>query len=145
MKLSTKSRYAVRALIDLITHYEGKPILIKDIAKRENISERYLENIFTQLRAGGILISMKGKNGGFLLAKDPKEITIYDIVKVIDGDIVLVECIMNVLFCDKAPNCVTRELWKSLSEKIKEELQKYTLQDLVDKKEIIENANKKSN
>ena len=131
MKLSTKTRFATRALLDLAVTSKGKPVQIRTIAKRQNLSIRYLENIFTVLRAGGILLSTKGRGGGFSLAKDPLKITILDIVELVDGKISLVHCIDSPTSCDRSLNCVPRDVWKNLNSNLKKTLSATTLNDLI--------------
>jgi len=131
MKLSTKSRYAVRAMVDLAVHYKKEPVQIKDIAKREKLSVRYLENIFTQLRADGILNSEKGKGGGFYLSRKPTQITMLDIVQSVEGKLSIVDCVDFPSRCKKASICVSREVWQKISIGVKKILKNITLQDLI--------------
>lgn len=131
MRLSSKTRYAVRALIDLAINYKGKPILIKDIAKRQRISVRYLENIFTVLRAGGILNSNKGLGGGFYLKKVPEHINMLDVVNLLEGGVSLVECVDSNIICNISKKCVTRNVWSNLNDVIKKNLASVTLEDLI--------------
>ncbi len=133
MKLSTRTRYAVRALVDLGVNYKGRPIQIKDIAKRQKLSVRYLENLFTVLRAGGILISEKGHGGGFSLAKNPKNINILEVVELVEGKISLVDCLVNYTICDNIPTCVTHDIWREINDTIIANLKKITLKSLIEK------------
>lgn len=131
MIISTKSRYALRALIDLAAHYSGKPVLLKEIAKRENISIRYLENIFTKLRTAGLLKSVKGRGGGFLLARDPENINLLDIVLLLDGDTAISQCVGEPLACKRSKICVTRGVWVDLNNNLREYLESVTLNNLM--------------
>ncbi len=131
MKLSTKSRYALRAIIELDSLSNGKPIFVREIAKRQDISERYLENIFTQLRSSGILISLKGKNGGFKLAKEPKEISLIDIVTAVEGKLSIVECASNVNSCERASECISREIWTEINNTLVEKISSYQLDEII--------------
>ena len=131
MKLSTKSRYALRAIIELDAMSEGKPIFVREIAKRQDISERYLENIFTQLRASGVLISIKGKNGGFKLAKDPKEINLLEIVTAVEGKLSIVECAGNPNSCAKSADCVSRDIWDEINTTLVEKIGSYRLDEII--------------
>ncbi len=133
MRLSSKTRYAVRALIDLAVNYKGRPVLIKEIAKRQNISVRYLENIFTVLRAGGILHSNKGSGGGFYLDKEPKFINVLEVVNLLEGGVSLVECVDSSIECHIVKKCVTRDVWSNLNEVIKKNLASVTLDNLIKK------------
>ncbi len=131
MRLSTKARYAVRALVDLGAHENGTPLQIKDIAARENLSVRYLENLFTLLRSANILKSSKGKNGGFLLARNPEDITIREIIEVVEGDLAVVSCVIMPDSCDKALNCTTRKVWNKMSKALINTLNSITLAELI--------------
>lgn len=131
MTISTKSRYALRALIDLAVHYSGKPVLLKEIAKRENISLRYLENIFTKLRTAGLLKSVKGRGGGFLLARDPENINLLDIVLLLDGDTAISQCVDEPLACKRSKICITRGVWVDLNNNFREYLESVTLNNLM--------------
>ena len=131
MKLSTKSRYALRAIIELDAISNGKPVFVREIAKRQEISERYLENIFTQLRSNGVLISLKGKNGGFRLAKDPKEITLLDIITAVEGQLSIVECATNDNTCERSADCVSREIWREINATLVEKIGSYRLDEII--------------
>ncbi|MCM8767982.1 MAG: Rrf2 family transcriptional regulator [Candidatus Omnitrophica bacterium] len=133
MKLSTKTRYGLRALIDLGVHYKGRPILVKDIAKRQDLSEKYLEHIMLILKGGRILRSIKGGKGGYMFLKDPSEITVREIVEILEGNISPVECVDKKEICDRSDNCVARDLWSMLKERINEFLEGITLKELIDK------------
>jgi len=131
MRISTKSRYAIRALLDIAVNYVGEPVQIKEIAKRQGISERYLENILTLLRAAGILLSEKGKGGGFTLAKEPSEINMFDVIQIVEGKISIVKCVTTPSTCVHSPKCVARDVWTKLSNGMKRTLSSITLQDLI--------------
>ncbi|MCM8803438.1 MAG: Rrf2 family transcriptional regulator, partial [Candidatus Omnitrophica bacterium] len=93
MKFTTKTRYGIRGLIELGLNYKGRPVLVKEIAKRQNISERYLEHIMLALKKGGILRSIKGGKGGYMFLKDPSEIKISQIIEILEGPLSPVECV----------------------------------------------------
>lgn len=131
MKLSTRSRYGVRMMADLADHYGKAPVFLKDIAKREDISEKYLSLIVIPLRSSGLIQSIRGAHGGYILAKPPEEITVQDIYGALEGEICLVDCVKNSDNCSRAYTCPTRDVWSHLSEKIKEALDSVTLADLV--------------
>ena len=131
MTISTKSKYALRALIDLAVHYRGKPVLLKDIAKRENLSIRYLENIFTKLRTAGLLKSYKGRGGGFSLAHDPVNINLLDIVLLLDGDTAISQCVDEPSACKRSKICITRGVWIDLNNNFREYLESVTLNNLI--------------
>ncbi len=131
MKLSTRCRYAVRSLLDLTLHSNGSLVLLKDIAKRQSISVKYLESIFATLRRAGVIKGIRGAKGGYMLIKDPAEVTIYDIIFAMQGFIAPVGCVEDTCSCNRVENCVTRGLWSKLTDSISETLKSFTLADLV--------------
>ncbi len=116
MRVTTTSRYGVRALFDVAYHGGGQPTQIKDIARRQNISQRYLEQIFNKLLKAGLLKSRRGPRGGYMLAKDPSEISIGDIINAAQGPIVPVRCLSEDPTvrkdCDILDSCITRHIWR---------------------------------
>ena len=131
MNISTKSKYALRALVDLAAHYNGRPVLLKDIAKRENISVRYLENIFTRLRKDGLLNSSKGRGGGFFLARDPADINLLEIVTFLEGETAVSHCVDELSACTRAGVCIARGVWVNLNKIYTDYLESVTLNSLV--------------
>jgi Rrf2 family protein len=134
MKLSTKGRYGVRLMIDLALHYGEGPIFLKDIAKRQEVSEKYLWNLTMPLKIAGLINSARGPQGGYTLAKQPSEITLKDIVHVLEGPLCIVECVSNLSFCKRFQTCIARDVWRDISDKISQTLESITLQDMVEKK-----------
>ena len=134
MKISTKGRYGIKALIDLVMNSENESVTLKTISKRQNISERYLEQIFSALRKSGIIIGRKGAQGGYTLAKDPKEITISEILRVLEGESLLVDISNDEV--DELGSFINENLWKGINDKINEYFKSITLQDLVDKYQL---------
>ena len=134
MRLSTKGRYAMRAMLDLALHYGEGPILLKDVAKREQISERYLEQIILSLKAAGLVNSTRGARGGFMLAKPPSQIRLIEVMQVSEGSTAPVECVSDPEICSRASLCVTRDIWLEMKTAINEILESTTLQDLVQRK-----------
>jgi len=133
MKLSTRGRYATRALLDLALHRGGGPTLLKDIAQRQQISVRYLEHLITPLIAGGILRSTRGARGGVWLTKSPEEIRLSEVIQLVEGPLSVVECINNPEICSRSAFCVTRDVWDELKKVMNEVLESTTLQDLVER------------
>jgi len=133
MKLSTRARYATRALLDLALHQEEKSVILKDIAQRQQISLRYLEHLITPLIAGGIMRSTRGPRGGVSLAKSPEEIKLSEVIKLLEGSLAPVECVNNPEVCSRATFCVTRDVWSELKKVMDEVLESTTLQDLVER------------
>ncbi len=134
MKISTKGRYGIKALIDLVMNSENESVTLKTISKRQNISERYLEQIFSALRKSGIIIGRKGAQGGYTLAKDHKEITISEILRVLEGESLLVDISNDGV--DELESFINENLWKRINDKINEYFKSITLQDLVDKYQL---------
>ena len=116
MKISTKGRYGIKALIDLVMNSENESVTLKTISKRQNISERYLEQIFSALRKSGIIIGRKGAQGGYTLAKDPKEITISEILRVLEGESLLVDISNDGV--DELESFINENRWKGINDKI---------------------------
>ena len=133
MKLSTKGRYGTRALLDLALHQGEGPVLLKDIAEREQISVRYLEHLITPLIAGGILRTTRGAKGGVSLAKPPEGIKLSEIIQLLEGSIAPVECVNSPGICSRSKSCVTRDIWGELKQAMDGILESTTLQDLVER------------
>ena len=133
MKLSTRGQYATRALLDLALHSDEEPVLMKDIARRQQISQRYLEHLVTPLIAGGILRSTRGAKGGISLAKPPEQVKLSELMQLVEGSLGLVECVTNPDVCDRSKSCVTRDVWCELKNAISGVLESTTLQDLVER------------
>ncbi len=116
MRITTTSRYGVRALFDVAYHGGGQPTQIKDIARRQKISQRYLEQIFNKLLRAGLLKSRRGPRGGYMLARDPSQISVGDVIGAAQGPIVPVRCLADEqnrrTRCDILPTCITRHVWK---------------------------------
>jgi len=131
MKISTKIRYGTRAMLELASHYGEGPIELKEIARRENVSLKYLEQVIVPLRTAGLVKSVRGSKGGYLLAKPPSEVCLKDLVEILDGPIHLIECLNDPRVCQKIPSCVTRDIWKEVSEAIHGIFHSITLEDMV--------------
>lgn len=133
MKISTKGRYALRLMIDLAQHNTGEMIRIKDVSQRQNISEKYLEQIITSLKRAGYVKSLRGAQGGYRLARDPKEYTVGMILRLTEGNMAPVSCLEDEENeCSRAGSCISLRLWKMLDEAIKGVIDRVTLQDLID-------------
>ncbi len=143
MQLSTKSRYAARALVELALEYGQKPVKLKDVAARQEISLKYLEQVMFPLRISGYVKTHKGSKGGYVLAKPPQEINMYDIVKTVEGSLSPVDCVDNPDTCQRIDNCVTRKVWVGLKEAIYNELSKISLAELAERQRLIHQTMKK--
>ncbi|SKA75890.1 transcriptional regulator, BadM/Rrf2 family [Clostridium sp. USBA 49] len=131
MKLSTKGRYGVKAMVDLAIHYGGEPVSIKSISERQKISEYYLEQLFSSLRKANLIKSVRGAQGGYVLNKAPKDITIYDIMEVLEGPIEISSCLEK-NDCNNVDCCATRLLWAKLKNSFDSVTKTTTLQDILD-------------
>jgi len=131
MKLSTKGRYGVKAMVDLAINYGEQPISIKSISERQSISEYYLEQLFSSLRRAKLIKSVRGAQGGYILNRAPEEITIYDVINVLEGPIEISDCLEEGS-CNKIDCCATRLLWKKIKNSIDSVTSSITLKDIVD-------------
>ena len=134
MKISTKGRYALRLMLDLAMNSAGQPVSLKDVAKRQEISDKYLEQIISVLNRAGYVRSVRGAQGGYLLRKAPEEYTVGMILRLTEGSLAPVPCIEedNEVECDKREECVTVILWKKIDDAVNSVVDHTTLQDLVD-------------
>lgn len=133
MKLSTRTRYGLRAIIELAEHNGEAPLQTKVIAGSQDISVKYLEQLMTILRSAGFVRSIRGSKGGYMLAKSPNQIRLSDVFDCLEGHVTTVECVEDRSFCERAEDCVARQVWAEVQQAIKNVLQSITLQDLVDR------------
>jgi len=138
MKLSTKGRYGMRAMLDLAQHYDDGLVLVKDVARRQEVSERYLEHLFLSLKTAGLVKSVRGAHGGFTLARAPDKIKLMDIISVSEGPLALVDCVVDASVCPRSSKCATRDLWRELQSAMGAVLSSQTLQDLIERQQIKE-------
>ncbi|MFP4418019.1 MAG: RrF2 family transcriptional regulator [Chitinispirillaceae bacterium] len=134
MKLSTKCRYGARALVEIALHFGDTPAKRKDIAAIQGLSDSYLENILITLKTAGIIETVRGAKGGYILARLPERITLFDIVTALEGSLSLVDCLDKPDSCSKIDTCVTRDVWRRVQEAEEEVLRNTTLRDLMDKR-----------
>ena len=133
MKISTKGRYALRMLIDLAIHREEEYISLKDIAERQNISKKYLEQIVPMLNKSSLLRTIRGNKGGYMMAKKPSEITVADVLTATEGSLAPVSCLdFEPNECPMAENCSTLYIWEGLYKNIREYLTGITIEDIVE-------------
>ena len=133
MKLSTRSSYGTRMLVDMAQHYNQGPVQLGEIAKRQNISVKYLEQIIIPLKKAHYVESVRGPKGGHLLAKPPAQITVAEIVQLLESGNGLVECTEHAEVCQRAPSCPTRFVWQEASRAMIDRLKAVTLADLVER------------
>lgn len=132
MKMSTKTRYGTRLMLELGLYYEQGPLLLKDIARLEDISEKYLSQIVIPLKNAGLVNSFRGARGGYVLARQPAQINMREIVEVLEGGITLVDCVNRPTSCVRISQCVTRTLWDEMGQRMIQVLEEFTLADLVE-------------
>ncbi len=140
MKISTRGRYGVRMMLDLAMHEGHGPVSLKDIAARQEISEKYLSNIVPPLRNAGLVVSVRGSRGGYALGKKPREITLKDILLVLEGPMCLVECTGQPKICRRADECLMRDIWAQVSDRILDTLGTFDLETMVEQQKSKEHA-----
>jgi len=136
VKLSTKGRYGVRLMLDLALHAGDGPVALKDIAARQDISEKYLSNLIPLLKNAGFVHSVRGSQGGYTLARPPRELTLKDILLVLEGSMCLVECAEKPLLCQRSEDCLMRDVWCEVTGKMFEALESYTLEALTERQKL---------
>ena len=140
MKLSTRGRYGVRLMLELALHYGEGPILLKDIAERQGISEKYLWQLINPLKTTGLVNSLRGAHGGYVLGKPPEAISLKAILQILEGPLCLVDCVDNPSLCERAPSCISRDIWGEASKNMQQTLEDTTLAAMVERqKEKLKN------
>ncbi len=133
MKISTKGRYALRLMLDLALYSDGEPVALRDVSERQDISDKYLEQIVTPMSRAGLVRSVRGAGGGYLLTRAPQEYTVGEILRVQEGSLAPVTCAENGSCCCKTGHCVTQEVWEKINQAVSGVVDNMTLQDLVDR------------
>lgn len=133
MKISTKGRYALRMLLDLAMNGDGGYVALKDIAERQNVSKKYLEQIVPILNRSDILLTNRGYQGGYKLARLPESYTVGEILRLTEGSLAPVPCAENSASCERAADCITLPLWQGLNKAVNDYLDSITLRDIIDK------------
>ena len=136
MKISTRGRYGTRMMLDLAAHHDQGPTPLREIAKRQDLSVKYLEQLIIPLKAAGYIRSVRGARGGYTLARKPDKISVGQIIKVLEGCLSLVNCVEDPKICEREKNCPTRDIWLRMSERLMEELSSLTLSDVLDGKKL---------
>lgn len=132
MKISTKGRYALRMMLDLATYHTGGPVSLKDVAGRQEISDKYLEQIISVLNKAGYVKSVRGAQGGYLLKKDPSEYTVGMILRLTEGDLAPVSCVGDSKDeCNRKAGCVTVRIWQQINDAVNNVVDNITLADLL--------------
>jgi Rrf2 family cysteine metabolism transcriptional repressor len=141
MKLSTRTRYAMRAVLQLADNFGKGPLQTRVIAKQQDISIKYLEQLMSTLKSSGLVRSQRGAKGGYVLANPPNQIKLSEIFDVFEGPVVTVECVANENYCARAADCIARQVWSEVQWAVKNVLQSITLQDALDKAKKSQPAN----
>jgi Rrf2 family protein len=140
MKLSTRGRYGVRLMLELALHYGEGPILLKDIAERQGISEKYLWQLINPLKTTGLVNSQRGAHGGYVLGKAPEAISLKTILQILEGTLCLVDCVDNPSLCERSLSCISRDIWGEASKNMQQTLEDTTLAAMVERqKEKLKN------
>jgi len=135
MKLSTRTRYGLRLMFELASKEKFEPMLLREIASRQDISEKYLSQIIITLKISGLVNTYRGTHGGYVLSRPSKDISLYEIVEPLEGDLSLVDCVSFPDVCDRSAMCPTRGVWNEMSSLLKNYLKGVSLADLVEGKE----------
>jgi Rrf2 family protein len=136
MKISTKGRYSVRFMIDLVLNGGNGPVLLRDVSRRQGISEKYLGHLVPLLKNAGLIHAMRGAKGGFTLALLPRDITLKDIVAAVEGPICLVGCTQDPGCCQRSANCTARDFWDEATRSISEILASFTLESMAERQRV---------
>jgi Rrf2 family protein len=130
MKISTRARYGLRLMVDLAVKHGKGPILLKDVSRSQEISEKYLSQIIIPLKTAGLVKSYRGAHGGYTLQRAPEEINLHEVISALEGDLSLVECVSSPTACNRTDICVTQGVWAQVSRAIAGTLAGITLADL---------------
>jgi Rrf2 family protein len=133
MKLSTRTRYAMRAILELANNFGKGPLQTRVIAKNQDISIKYLEQLMATLKSAGLIRSQRGAKGGYILAQPPEKIKLSDVFDAFEGPVVTVECVANENYCKRAADCIARQVWSEVQKSITKVLESITLKDALDK------------
>jgi len=138
LRLSTKGRYGVLAMVELALHYGQGPVSIKEISEKQNFSDSYMEQLFSTLKNAGLVRSLRGAHGGYVLSRDPSDISVGDIIRALEGPIEIAECTNeNDNFeCIKSLDCLTRGLWEDIRDSINNVIDHRSLRHLLENKSL---------
>lgn len=132
MKISTKGRYALRLMLDIANNSKERPVSVKDIANRQGISDKYLEQIISVLNGAGFVKSVRGAQGGYLLKKKPEEYTVGSILRLTEGSLAPTSCVEEEGSCDRIDKCVTAKIWKQINDAVNNVVDNITLADIME-------------
>lgn len=132
MKISTRARYGTRALLDIAQHSDKGPVVLKDIAQRQDISEQYLVHVIAPLKVAGLIRSIRGVRGGFVIAKPPSQIKLDEVIQILEGSIAVVPCVDDPKVCSRVNSCIAHDVWGEMTSAMGQVLRSRTLQDLME-------------
>lgn len=138
MKLSTRGRYGVRAMLELALHPGEGPIALQELAQRQGISAKYLEQLLIPLKASGLVNSVRGAKGGYMLAVSPEKVSLYDIVRTLEGPLAVVECVQDPSICERAGGCTVHLVWGEMSQLLVDFLTRISLADMVARQQVLD-------
>lgn len=138
MRISTKGRYGLRVLLDVAMNQARGPVILRDIAKRQAISEKYLWQVINPLKGAGLVNSARGARGGYTLAKDAAQISVLDVVSTLEGPVSVVDCVETPESCNRSSVCVTRGVWGEIEARLREVMAKITLAELMQRQKDFE-------
>lgn len=141
MKISTRTRYGTKALMDIALHQSEEPVSLKDVAGRQQIPQHYLEQMMSRLTSADLVRTTRGPRGGVSLARPPQQIVMSEVLRILEGTNSLTECIETPELCPGSEACVTRDLWREMNQAMNQVLESTTLQDLVDRHKIRNESN----
>lgn len=141
MKLNKKTTYGLRAMIELAMNWEKEGIYQKDIARKQDISFKYLDHIISDLKVAGLVVNAEGRKSGYKLVKNPVQISVYDIYRAFESEITIVDCLTDGGICNRGTSCASKDLWEGLNRLIINHMNSYSLKSLADKQEILDSEN----
>jgi Rrf2 family protein len=133
MKLSTRTRYGIRAILELAENYGKGPLQLRVIAGDQGVSVKYLEQLMAMLKSAGIVRSVRGSKGGYILAKSPGKVKVSDCFQCLEGSVITTECVEDESYCERTNDCIARQVWTEVQKAVMGVLQSMTLQNLVDR------------
>jgi Rrf2 family protein len=131
MRVSTKGRYGLRIMMDVALNQEKGPVILRDISRRQGISQKYLWQVINPLKGAGLVSSARGSRGGYILARPPEDITLRDIVTILEGPVSVVACVESPETCERSVSCIARQAWGEIEERLNDALRGITLKDLL--------------
>jgi Rrf2 family cysteine metabolism transcriptional repressor len=133
MQLSTRGRYGLRAAVDLAQNFEKGPVPLHTIAERQGLSVKYLHSLLAILKRWGLVQSLRGAGGGYVLTRPPSQVSVSEVVRALEGSLGLVGCVEDTSFCDRAERCPVRSVWVNLNKTVENALSELTLEDIIDR------------